>query len=239
MSTSLHERTLPPAGPLPALPVVLAVPPGARRGIVVLHEIFGREPEIDRVVQRCADAGWAAIAPDLFSTGWKPACIRQAFQAVATGRGPLVDQVLRARDHLAADAGLTSAHMAVIGFCIGGGFALAVGPSFAATSTNYGDVPGDAVLAGLGPTIGCYGGRDRVFGRTGAKLQTTLERLHVPHEVITIPEAGHSFLTDGHHPIAGALSRPFLHVDYDPAIAEPTWTRIFAFLETHVPPLPA
>ncbi len=48
------EDTLDPVGDAAAVPVYAILPPEARRGVVVLHEIFGRQPEIDRVVQRFA-----------------------------------------------------------------------------------------------------------------------------------------------------------------------------------------
>lgn len=231
---SLLEITLPANGPLAALPMVAELPAGARRGIVVLHEVFGRQPEIDRVVQRFAAQGWAAVAPDLYGDRLKPLCIREILQAIATGRGPQVDQVQRARDWLTAQTGIPPERMAVIGFCMGAGLALAVGPNFAATSSNYGDVPSTEVLQGLGPTIGCYGGRDRVFARSPAKLRTTLEKLQVPHEVHVYDEVGHSFLTDGHHPVASFLSKPLMQIEYKPAVAEAAWAKILAFLEGHV-----
>jgi carboxymethylenebutenolidase len=59
------------------------VPTGATRGVVVIHEIFGRQPDIDRVVDRFATRGYAAVAPDLFHEG-ALRCIR----AVFSGRRP-------------------------------------------------------------------------------------------------------------------------------------------------------
>lgn len=53
-------------------------------------------------------------------------------------------------------------------------------------------------------------------------------------EVHTYPEVGHSFLTDGDHPIARTLTWPFMHVDYNPAVAEDAWSTILAFFDLHL-----
>ena len=48
------------------------------------------------------------------------------------------------------------------------------------------------------------------------------------------PDVGHSFLTDGDHPIARILSYPVLHIDYKPETAEVGWGKIMAFFDTHL-----
>ena len=215
-------------------PLYAMVPEGAKRGMVVIHEIFGRAPEIDRVVQRFAAAGWAAAAPDLFAGGLR--CVVSALRSMSTGRGPAVDAARAARDWLCAKAGIDAAHVGLIGFCFGGGFALAAGPGFAAVSSNYGAVPPAEVMRGIGPVIGCYAGRDRIFANTGETLRRRLQRLGVEHEVHLFPEVGHSFLTDGHHPVGAFMSRFFFHLEArDPAVREAAWRKIFAFLEEKVP----
>ena len=83
-------------------PLYAVLPPGARRGVVVLHEILGRQPEIDRVVQRFARAGYAAIAPDLFAHGSLFSCIRRAVQALHEGKGSQIEQIHAARRFLCA-----------------------------------------------------------------------------------------------------------------------------------------
>jgi carboxymethylenebutenolidase len=216
-------------------PAYAVIPRDARRGVVVLHEVLGRQPEIDRVVDRFAAAGYAAIAPDFFAGRLRARCIRSIVRAVRSGAPePIVGEVHAARDWLADETKLPTNAIGLIGFCIGGGFALACGPEWGAISTNYGDLPPAERLRGMPPIIGCYGGRDRIFAGHAGELGRRLASAGVEHEVHVFPTVGHSFLTDGDHPIATLLTRPLLQIRYDPEVAEEGWRRIFAFFESHL-----
>lgn len=211
-----------------------ALPDGARRAAVVIHEIFGPMPEIDRVVDRFARAGYAAVAPDLWAGRLLPICIAEAIAQVNRGEGPFIDVIRGARSWLCERAKLDEKSVGLIGFCMGGGFALAAGGGFGAVSTNYGAIPPDPVLARLPPTIGCYGGHDRIFGKMGPVLERRLQSAGVPVETHTFDEVGHSFLTDGHHPIAAVLSRPLFKIIYNPEVAERAWGNIFDFFDRNL-----
>lgn len=214
-----------------SMPGYAALPSGATRGVVVLHEIFGRQPDIDRVVERFATAGYAAVGPDLFHDGSQLGCIRRALATISSGEGPFAERIGEAQRWLVANAKLDEARVGVIGFCLGGGLALAVGRRFAAVSTNYGDLPPAAVLRGSPPIIGCYGGRDRIFARNAKRLRERMESLGEQPEIHVFPTVGHSFLTNGHHPITKVVSWPLLHVRWDPEVAEAGWTKILAFFD--------
>lgn len=230
-----EEVVIPASATARGVPAFAARPQGATRGMVVIHEILGRQPEIDRVVLRFAGHGYAAVAPDLFSRGFRPLCIRRAVQAIASGEGEQLEQIRAARSWLCARAGLAEEKVGLIGFCLGGGFALSAGRGWGAVSTNYGDVPKTEVLRGIGPVIGCYAGRDRLFGKSGAKLRAALSPLSVELEVHDFPTVGHSFLTDGEHPILSLLSRSTLRLHLaDPAVREEGWRKILAFFERHL-----
>ncbi len=233
--TSGFEATVPAGADFPHTPAYVNVPAGATRGVVVIHEIYGRQPEIDRVVDRFAAHGYAAIAPDLFRAPSMLTCVRRTMQALRTGEGPAVSQARAVRRWLCDRAQLDEAKVGIIGFCFGGGFALGVGRGWGAISTNYGQLPfSDEVLRGLGPTIGCFGGRDLAFRDKGAELERRLHAAGVEVEAHTFPEVGHSFLTDGEHPIAWFFLRPILRFGYNPAVAEEAWRRIFAFFDRHL-----
>lgn len=215
----------------PACPAYARIPGGAKKGVVVIHEIFGPQPEIERVVERLAAAGYAAIAPDLFHHG-RVSCMRSVMGAMKTGEDvPAVRQARRARAWLSERAGLAPSQIGIIGFCFGGGFALLAGKGWGAVSANYGVCPEPHVLEGLGPTIACYGGRDRSMRAAQHRLEKELPRLGPQHEMHVFEGAGHSFLTDGHHPIAAALSWPLMHVKYDRDRAEDGWKRILSFFD--------
>jgi carboxymethylenebutenolidase len=228
------EVVIPAGATYAATPALAMLPPGATRGVVVVHEVYGRQPEIDRVVARFASAGYAAVAPELFAAPSKLTCLRHTFRAMRFGQGPAVDQARGIRAWLCEEAQLQERSIGIIGFCFGGGYALAVGRGWGAVSTNYGQIPkAPEVLTGMGPTIGCYGGRDVIFGKNGPILEQRLRAVGVEVEAHTF-DAGHSFLTDGHHPVMSTLSWPFLRTSSAPAAAEEGWRRIFAFFDRHL-----
>lgn len=227
----------------PTTPAFAVVPPGARRGVVVIHEVFGPQPEINRVVERFGRAGYAAIAPDLFH-GRKLRCLVEFFRGLRSTDGSVVEdlvavrQMRSARAWLCREAGLAPANVGLIGFCFGGGFALVAAAGWAAVSTNYGAVPSVEVLKGIGPVIGCYGGRDKVFGPKSDELVRKLRQVGVTPEVHRFEDAGHSFLTDGHHPIAKIVNPRIALGDY-PEAREEGWKRIFAFFDRQLAPAAA
>jgi carboxymethylenebutenolidase len=217
------------------IPGYAALPADAQRGVVVIHEVMGRQPEIDRVVERFAAAGYAAIGPDLFHAGSRIGCIRRSLATIGSGEGTMADGILAAQRWLCERTGLAESRVGVIGFCLGGGLALAVGRQFGVVSSNYGDLPPVEVLRGSPPVIGCYGGRDRIFRRNADRLRERMKVIGGEHEVHTFPTVGHSFLTDGDHAFVFALTRPLMQIRYDAEVAEDAWQKIFAFFHRTLP----
>lgn len=232
MSDALRGRevTIPARGGAPETPAFACVPEGAERGVVVIHELFGRQPEIDRVVLRLAEAGFAVVAPDLFARG-RLACLREVFtRTMRTGEGIAAEQGRNARAWLREHAGVSADRVGLVGFCFGGGYALATGRGWGAVNANYGAVPPEEVLSGIGPVLACYGGRDRSMRALPERLRRRLERVGAEHEVLVFEGAGHSFLTDGDHPLARAVTAPLLALGDYPTEREEGWEKILAFL---------
>ncbi|MBS2012681.1 MAG: dienelactone hydrolase family protein [Deltaproteobacteria bacterium] len=220
-----------PAGEgAPETPAFAIVPKGAKRGVVVIHEIFGRRPEIDAVVRRFADAGYAAVAPDLFHRG-KVACLVDYFRAMKSGEGVIVTQGRNARAWLCEAAGIAPEKVGLIGFCFGGGYALLAGAGWAAVSTNYGQVPKAEVLREIGPVIGCYGARDRSMKSSPEQLRTRLAQVgHAPAE-IEMFDAGHSFLTDTKVSFPYNALSPLYGFGQYPEARAAAWEKIFGFFD--------
>lgn len=204
-------------------------------GVVVVHEIFGVDEVMRRQVDRLAAAGYLAIMPDLFSAGGALRCLRGTFAALSAGTGRPFHDIDAARRWLLSRPDCTG-KVGVIGFCMGGGFALLSSTNgYDVASVNYGQVPKDAarVLRGACPIIASYGGKDQ--GDGAADLERALTAADVEHDVKNYPDAGHAFLNDA--PVGPLLMRPIMrvaHVGPEPASAADAWRRIEEYFAVHL-----
>jgi carboxymethylenebutenolidase len=218
-----------------AVPSVPSAPPGPWPGVVVIHEAFGLNDDIRSKADEFAAHGYLALAPDLFDGKSWIRCIRSAFQQIRAGRGPAFTALDAGREFLAARPDCTG-KTGVIGFCMGGGFALLCAPrdGFGVASVNYGEVPKDAerALAGACPIVGSFGGRDMMGTGHPERLQRALAVLEVPHDVKIYPGSGHRFMTETSG--AGAVLARLGKMSYQRADAEDAWQRIFSFFGTYL-----
>ncbi len=235
------EIPLPAASPdaSPGLHGVLAVPQGEGPwpAVVVVHEAFGVTDVMRRQAERLAEAGFLALMPDLFSAGGARRCLVATFRTLAAGEGRAFVDVESARRALLARADCTG-RVGVIGFCMGGGFALAAASrGFDASSVNYGMLPEDldGVLDGACPIVASYGGRDRQLAGSADRLEAALVARGIDHDVREYAAAGHSFLNDaemGPRPLRPVLRA--VGMGPEPASAADACRRIDAFLDAHL-----
>ncbi len=206
-------------------------------GVVALHEAWGVDDVLRRQVDRLAAAGYLALGPDLYSDGGLPRCIVTTFLALSRGQGKALADIEASRQWLLAQGDCTG-KIGVIGFCLGGGFALVTSTrGFDAASANYGPVPKHAeqALAGACPIIGSYGAKDLLMRGMAPTLTRALATIGVTYDVKEYPTAGHSFLND--EPNGPRVLRPLLriaHIGPDPVAASDAWARIEAFFAAHL-----
>jgi carboxymethylenebutenolidase len=212
----------------------LAVPAGGAGpwpGVVVIHEAFGLNDDIRRKADELAARGYLALAPDLYGGRSWIRCIKGAFGQLRSGAGPAFEVLDAARGFLAARPDCTG-KTGVIGFCMGGGFALLCAPraGFGAAAVNYGEVPADAeqALAGACPVVASFGGRDKSMKRGAPEtLERALTVLEVPHDVKVYPGSGHRFMTQASG--AEAAIMKVTGMSYQWHDAGDAWDRIYAF----------
>ncbi len=221
----------------------LATPEGAgpHPGVLVVHDALGMTPDLRRQADWLAGAGFLVLAPDLYHWSGRLRCVVGTVRDVARGSGRAFDDLAVARDWLATREDCTG-RIGVIGYCLGGGFAilLATTGAYDAASVNYGGLFGDADdLADACPLVGSYGARDRSLHDTPQRLAAALSAHDVPYDVRTYPDAGHGFLND-HAPdemplwarIPGRWSRTAFH---EPSAVDAR-RRIEAFFHAHLDP---
>jgi carboxymethylenebutenolidase len=205
-------------------------------GVVVVMDALGLSDDIRLQADRLATAGYLAFAPDLYS-GRGIRCVVATLRASRSGSGEAYADLEAARHWLAAREDCTG-QIGIIGFCMGGAFALLCAPryDFAAASVNYGEVPEDAVsrLEGCCPVVASFGQRDLELRGRAQRLERALTELGVEHDIKEYPDVGHAFMNRIN---VGPLLNPvmrFVRMHYDHPSAEDSWRRILTFFDAHL-----
>jgi carboxymethylenebutenolidase len=205
-------------------------------GVVVIMDAFGLSNDIRQQADRLATAGYLAFAPDLYS-GRGLKCVIGTLKASRSGQGEAYENIEGARRWLADDADCTG-EIGIIGFCMGGGFAVMSAPryDFRAAAVNYGELPDDPAtsLKGACPIVASYGRRDRGLPGRAGKLEAALTTLGVEHDVKEYADSGHSFMNRFNvgptlSPVLKFTGMHYVHDD-----AEDSWRRILDFFDAHL-----
>jgi carboxymethylenebutenolidase len=203
--------------------------------LVFVFDAFGFDSEMKRVADDFASAGYVVFMPDLFSRGSWFSCVRSLIGNLKRGGGRGVDDLVAARHWLATSEYVDAEHIGVIGFCMGGGFALLLATKglFRVSAPFYGKSPDR--LDGACPIVASYGARDKMMLPEVPKIEAEVKRLNIPNNVKVYPGAGHGFMSKPPNAIIGlALRLSPGHGGYDPAAAEDATKRVVAFLRKHL-----
>lgn len=227
-----------PGSPDSEIDGYLAVPPtgdGPWPAVVVVQDAFGLGGAIRAHADRLAAAGYLAVAPDLYSRGGMLRCVQQTFRSMTTRSGQAYEDIEAAR-RFALERRDCSGKVGVIGFCMGGGFALGlVDRGFDVSAPNYGQLPRDLdrLFERACPVVASYGGRDRTLRGTAATLEAELSARGIPHDVKEYPDAGHGFMERHNLGPAIHLMR-VAGLGYHHDSAEDAWGRILRFFGEHL-----
>jgi carboxymethylenebutenolidase len=202
---------------------------GSGPGVIVVQEWWGLDDHMADIVDRFAAEGFVTLAPDLFGG-------RVAHDADTAGKYmselPPEDAARDlggAVDYLVADGSVTSSKVGVVGFCMGGAFALALagqqGDRIGAAVAFYGvgSIPND--FSGIvAPVQGHYGQRDEFYPVEQARAQEQQMNQQTQNSVeFHYYDAGHAFHND-----KDKLGT------YDADLAKLAWSRTVEFLRTNL-----
>jgi carboxymethylenebutenolidase len=207
----------------------LAEPPhGSGPGVVVLHAWWGLTEPFQQVCDQLAQAGFVALAPDLYH-GKTTASVEEAEALVEAlnqdeerVRGDIAGSVQVLRQHEATHLSDGRGKLAIIGFSLGGAYALdtsvRMSEEIAAVVTFYASYPG-LDYSGTNAAYLCHFAEDDPFepAESVAVMEQELRAAGRQATFYTYPGTKHWFFEE---------NRP----EYDAEAARLAWERTIAFL---------
>jgi len=192
--------------------------------VILIHEWWGLNDNIRDVARRLAGEGYAVLAVDLFG-GETATTSVDADALVGTylqDTEVVLDNLRQAYSYV--DNFVLPANIVVIGFALGGGWALEagidLGDGLDAVVNFYGRITtGPNLLSGLkAPILGIFAENDEAIPlRDVQRFRGVLRDLGKAEQVVIYPDVSHGFMDPGRSA-------------YDAAAAEEAWAEMLTFL---------
>ncbi|HEY6843500.1 MAG TPA: dienelactone hydrolase family protein [Thermoanaerobaculia bacterium] len=173
---------------------------GKHPALIVIQEWWGLNDWVKDQAERYAGEGFVALAPDLYrgKIATTPEVAHELMRGLPQDRA--IADMKAAFNYLASRKDVDASRIGVIGWCMGGGFALDLTlaePRIAATVINYGHLVTDpASIAKIhAPLLGNFGGKDQ--GITPADVNafaTALKKDGKKFDIKVYHDAGHAFM---------------------------------------------
>ena len=195
-------------------------------GVIVIHEIYGLNDNIKDIARRFADQGYAALAVDLFTSRNRAVCMarfmgQMVFNPLNNGS---IHHLKSALSYFAEQPRVDANRVGAIGFCMGGGFAIAwactddrlkvIAPFYASNPRPL------SAAQRLCPVVGSYPEQD-FTAKNGRRLDVALDEYHVPHDIKIYPNAKHSFFNDQGE-------------SYNAGAAQDAWQRVLGYFQEQI-----
>jgi carboxymethylenebutenolidase len=216
---------------------------GPSASLVLIHDVWGLTDHARDFARRFAREGFGALAIDLYREKGEVEIENAGDWIRALPDPDVLKDVQRAIDFLALAKPTRARKTAVVGFCMGGMYALlaacqcrglsAAVPFYGLLSHEHGILKGpsgvdrrlkpvqplDAAPDLQCPLLAFFGEEDEFIPPADVeRLRAQLARADAASEVVVYPGAGHAFMND---------TRP---AAFRPELAKQAWTRTLAFL---------
>jgi carboxymethylenebutenolidase len=192
--------------------------------VIVVHTWFGLNDWVKEQTQKLAEQGFVALAVDLYNGH----TATDSSGALELRMGLKDDIALRdllaAYAYLYARKDIDRDHIGVIGWDMGGGYALKLAmfqPHIAACVVNYGTLPTDPtdIQQIAAPVLGNFGTLDKGVLPTDVQMfEKTMKNMSRRVDIKMYDGAGHGF------------ANPDNKQTYQPEAAADSWSRSVAFL---------
>lgn len=212
----------------------LAVPAGGSGpGVVVIQEWWGLVPHIKDVCDRFAGEGFVALAPDLYhgTTVANSEPDEAGKLMMALNIEQATKDMSGAVDFLRGHDAVTSDQVGVVGFCMGGGLALALAcerpDAIGACVPFYGVIPWPNLQPDWSkldcPVLGHFAEEDSMFGPEMVRqLEDRLRSEGKEVDLFIHPGVQHAFFND---------TRPEVH---DVEVSAQAWESTIGFLRRNL-----
>jgi carboxymethylenebutenolidase len=201
----------------------LAVPAGRAPGVIVIQEWWGLNDNIKQIADRFAEAGYAALAPDLYHGKITKEPDEAQKMLMSLNMGQAAKDMCGAYDYLSKHDACTG-KVGSVGFCMGGGLSLTLATlrPIDACVIYYG--MSDADVSNLrGPVLGHFAEHDGwVNAQAVAGLEARLKAAGKEYKFHVYAGAEHAFFND---------TRPEV---FHEAGAKQCWERTLAFYKQHL-----